>query len=154
MTGTAAMMIEIPDVRQIRGEGQRRWFCDEYFDLIVWYNDGNISGFQLCYDRCGHPRALTWTRGEGTGHDGIDDGDNATPSYKATPILVENGAFDGSEIAGRFAVTSSTLPPEIRSMVTEQIKEQQDRSSNVELIDPQALQRGSSSTAAAGNLTL
>ena len=32
------MLVEYRNVRQIRGEGHRRWFSDEYFDLIVWYD--------------------------------------------------------------------------------------------------------------------
>jgi len=45
------MVSEIRIVRQIEGEGTRRWFTDRYFDPIV-QNDalGVLIGFQLCYD--------------------------------------------------------------------------------------------------------
>jgi len=33
------MLVEHAHVRQIHGEGYRRWFADDYFDLIVWYDD-------------------------------------------------------------------------------------------------------------------
>jgi len=40
------MLGEIRNVRQIEGEGTRRWFTDRYFDLIVWYDDsGSLTGF-------------------------------------------------------------------------------------------------------------
>ncbi len=29
--------VERKNLRQIAGGGFRRWFSDEYFDLIVWY---------------------------------------------------------------------------------------------------------------------
>jgi len=56
------MLTEIRNARQVEGEGFRRWFTDDYFDLIVWYGDQNaMIGFQLCYDKQGKERALTWT---------------------------------------------------------------------------------------------
>lgn len=45
------MLVELKDVRQIPNDGFRRWFTDEDFDLIVWYEDDKITGFQLCYDK-------------------------------------------------------------------------------------------------------
>ena len=33
------MLTEIQNARQIAGEGVRRWFTDDYFDLIVWYGE-------------------------------------------------------------------------------------------------------------------
>ncbi|RPJ09266.1 MAG: hypothetical protein EHM28_02040 [Spirochaetaceae bacterium] len=111
------MMKEFSDVRQIPGEGKRRWFCDAYFDLIVWYQeDGSISGFQLCYDKGKKERALTWYRDHGYSHDKIDGGDN--PGYqKRTPILVADGLFDSSEIAERFKMESIGIDPQIADFV-------------------------------------
>ena len=60
MPGGVAMLTEIEKTRQIPGEGIRRWFRDDELDLIVWYgDDGSIEGFQLCYDKLQHERALT-----------------------------------------------------------------------------------------------
>ena len=28
---------------------KRRWFHDEFFDLFVWQNGGEVTLFQLCY---------------------------------------------------------------------------------------------------------
>ena len=42
------------------GEPERRWFHGDQLDLIVWLTEeGEIMGFQLCYDRRGKERALT-----------------------------------------------------------------------------------------------
>lgn len=42
------MLREKEYVRQIKGEPRRRWFYDDFFDLIVWYGtDDSIIGFQL-----------------------------------------------------------------------------------------------------------
>jgi len=32
----SVMLCEIKNVKQYDGEPQRRWFVDDYFDLIVW----------------------------------------------------------------------------------------------------------------------
>ncbi len=42
------MIVEKKDARQIENEGFRRWFTDDFFDLIVWYENKEITGFQLC----------------------------------------------------------------------------------------------------------
>jgi len=45
-------MLKELNVAQKEEDIFRRWFKDDYFDLIVWYNrnDYSIRGFQLCYD--------------------------------------------------------------------------------------------------------
>ncbi len=46
------MLRELKQVRQHKGEPRRRWFNDDYFDLIVWFSEkDSISGFQLCCDK-------------------------------------------------------------------------------------------------------
>ena len=57
------MLTEFKAVRQIPKDGFRRWFTDQDFDLFVWYEDEsktNIVGFQLCYNKRGNQKALTW----------------------------------------------------------------------------------------------
>ncbi len=41
------MLTESQHVRQIKHDPKRRWFSDDYFDLIVWIGKrGEIIGFQ------------------------------------------------------------------------------------------------------------
>ena len=115
------MLSEIPEVRQIPGEGTRRWFADGEFDLIVWYRDGEILGFQLCYDRLGRPRAFTWTATDGRAHHAIDDGEDTPSGGKASPILVADGVFDAARVRPRFAAAAEKLPAEIRVLVLERL---------------------------------
>lgn len=112
------MLNEIADTRQIPAEGTRRWFTDAYFDLIVWYDrDGtSIAGFQLCYDKDRHERALTWHREAGFDHRRIDDGD-ITGGMKMTPILIPDGRFDYTTVATRFRRESTGIDPDIRAFV-------------------------------------
>ena len=96
------MLRELADVRQIPGEPRRRWFADDYFDLIVWFNKkGESIGFQLCYDLPGEERALTWHKNTGFSHRRVDDGERQRP-YKATPILVADGSFDDAAVSELF----------------------------------------------------
>ena len=97
------MLKEILSIAQIPGEPQRRWFADDYFDLIVWFdNNGTIVGFQLSYDKEHRQRAVTWKRSNGFAHNAVDDGESRPGHYKATPILVADGIFDSIQIAERF----------------------------------------------------
>ena len=116
------MLNETKNVRQIQGDPPRRWFSDNFFDLIVWFDtDSSIWGFQLCYDREFNPRALTWTKAAGYAHSGIDDGEGSGGMHKSSPILVRDCLFDFKDIGGRLAAASGDLPPEILTFVMEKI---------------------------------
>lgn len=116
------MLREVTNVRQIPGDPPRRWFSDEFFELIVWFApDKSIHGFQLCYDIANKPRALTWFRDLGYTHDGIDDGEAAGVLNKASPILVQDGIFDSRHIAAKLAAAGGELPDDIRELVTAKV---------------------------------
>ena len=120
------MLVEYRNVRQVSGEGFRRWFSDDYFDLIVWYegtrcSHRDISGFQLCYDRSGYERALTWQRGRGFSHEKVDTGEGGRLGLKSTPILVADGVFDACAIAERFREASRGMDPQIVKLVLDRV---------------------------------
>lgn len=118
------MLKENPEVRQIPGDPPRRWFSDDFFDLIVWFApDGSIYGFQLCYDREFKPRALTWMKDAGYRHEGIDDGDDPVGGHKSSPILVQDGIFNRDDIGKRFEAEGAGLPREILAKVLEKVRE-------------------------------
>jgi hypothetical protein len=115
------MLSEIRNVRQVDGEGFRRWFTDEYFDLIVWFDDTRrLVGFQLCYDKLVHERALTWTLEHGFQHNCIDSGE--VPGHsKMTPIIIADGAFDSNPVSERFRQSSANIDRAIASFVLDTI---------------------------------
>jgi hypothetical protein len=120
------VLVEYRNVRQIRGEGHRRWFSDEYFDLIVWYEGwsrSRISGFQLCYDRGVYERALTWRRDHGFSHEKVDTGENRPGGIKSTPILVADGVFDREGVAARFRESSRGIDPDVADLVLDKLAE-------------------------------
>ena len=115
-------LTEIRDVRQIPTEGHRRWFTGGEFDLIVWYEGGALTGFQLCYDKSQRERALTWRTSGSYGHTRIDDGEKM-PGPKMTPILVQDGHFDKVKVGERFRVAAVGIDPEIADLVSRRIEE-------------------------------
>ena len=101
---------------------RRRWFVDEELELIVWLSDqGSPDGFQLCYDRGGRERALTWTEGGGYSHDRVDDGEG-NPTKNSTPILVSDGPFPAAQIVARFEKASVGVEPQIRQFVAQKLR--------------------------------
>jgi hypothetical protein len=130
------MLTEIKGARQILGEGFRRWFTDEYFDLIVWYDDtgdraaargrhgkpgSSLKGFQLCYDKAGNERALTWTTEHGFQHNRIDSGE--TPGRaKMTPVIVADGEFSGDAIAELFRREAAHIDPALAGFVYSKVR--------------------------------
>ena len=115
------MLKELNNVSQIQGESRRRWFADEFFDLIVWYDDKNeISGFQLCYNKEDDEHALTWKRKSSYTHHRVDDGESK-PHRKATPVLVADGMFNHKVVAERFSRESKNIEQALSEFVSEKI---------------------------------
>ncbi|HOW89616.1 MAG TPA: hypothetical protein PL037_04985 [Elusimicrobiales bacterium] len=118
------MLREMKDVRQIPGDPPRRWFSDERFDLIVWFDpSGGMYGFQLCYDLKSKPRALTWLRDKGYRHDGIDGGEDRPGLHKSSPILVTDGSFNAAGVGDELERAGAALPPEIISPILAKVRQ-------------------------------
>jgi hypothetical protein len=116
------MLSEIRNARQVDGEGRRRWFTDDDFDLIVWYADcGDLVGFQLCYDKEDSERAFTWTREHGYQHNRVDPGEVAGRS-KMTPLIIADGAFDAGPVVTTFRRQCGGLEPALSSFVIEKLQ--------------------------------
>ena len=118
------MLKEVLNTRQEKGQLKRRWFSSREEDLIVWYSaDGKIFGFQLCYDRQGRERALTWNSEHGFAHNLIDDGEAVGMAHKQSPILVADGLFDAAAISGLFGEICQRVPPDIAEFVSKKLAE-------------------------------
>lgn len=115
------MLKEYP-ASQHKGDPPRRWFLDDYFDLIIWLDDGPAPyGFQLCYDRAGEERSLTWTRRGGYRHDVVDTGE-AEPTKNNAPMLVANGPFPAATVLERFRTASISLDRPLRAFILEKLR--------------------------------
>jgi len=105
-------------------EPNRRWFADDFFELIVWYDEmSNVEGFQLCYDRGHRERALTWTKAYGLRHEAVDDGESS-PLKNQTPLFRKGGDFDRTDIVRRFQSASALLPRTLAEFVDSKISEE------------------------------
>lgn len=116
------MLREVQNVRQIEGEPFRRWFASDWFDIIVWYDNLEISGFQLCYDKHNKERALTWKKDGAWRHLGVDDGEGRDMHHKASPILVADGSFDAGPVVERLMMESQELPSELLGFISQQLQ--------------------------------
>ncbi|MDO8988790.1 MAG: hypothetical protein Q7U91_04070 [Sideroxyarcus sp.] len=117
-------MKEHRNVRQIPGESKRRWFHSENFDLIVWLSDDqDFVGFELCYDKLHHEHSISWNPSRGFAHMAVDDGEHRPGKYKASPVLVADGAFDGKRVYSAFLKVSPALPREIAVFVLQALRQ-------------------------------
>jgi hypothetical protein len=112
------MLSELKDCRQVPGEPRRRWFSDEQFDLIVWYDEEeSVLGFQLCYDKAKDERALTWMAATGYNHRRVDTGEMyGRRTDSLTPVLVPDGVFDPSDVARQFRLRARDLEPNLNNI--------------------------------------
>lgn len=102
----------------------RRWFQDDYFDLIVWYEMRNrsITGFQLCYDKQADEHAFMWHVQSGFSHHAVDDSRSAH-RHPATPVLVDDGIFPFDEIIVKFRESSAGIDPAVSNLVIAKLTE-------------------------------
>ena len=116
------MLREINRIQRDPGEPWKRWFTDDYFDLFVWLDDSEeIIRFQLTYSKNKGERALSWQKGKGFSHDGVDDGESRPGKPKSTPILTADGVFDSRAVAERLEKASARIEPRIAGFVLERI---------------------------------
>ena len=116
------MLKEMDNVYQNEEGINRRWFQDSYFDLITWDRDEVVIGFQLCYDRSGMEKSLTWKKDKGFTHDSVDDG-QVTLGMDMSAILVEDGPVPIDMLINRFTDDSREIDSEIRQLVLEKLNE-------------------------------
>jgi hypothetical protein len=117
------MLRELKNVRQKDDGRFRRWFEDDYFELIVWYDARRrLAGFQLCYDRYGHEHALTWHKNRGFSHDRVSSAFDEFHTLGA-PVLTPDGPFPVADIAGRFSEAARGIDADIAALVLEKIDE-------------------------------
>ncbi len=113
-------MVEFRNVRQ-DPDGFKRYFCDDTFDLFVWYDHpgGPITGFQLVYDKGANARAITWLKDKGFRHNKVE-GDSSY--FNQTPILIKDGVFDSRGIHDLFLAHSQGVDVDITSLVASIIR--------------------------------
>ena len=108
---------------QKKGEPHRRWFADEFFDLLVWEDEnGEIAGFQLSYDKNRDQHTLTWEKQTGYHHYKVDDGESRPGKFKASPILFADGVFEYDKISERFKINSQEIDKIVSSFVYHKLK--------------------------------
>jgi len=117
------MLKEVESARQEDPLRNRRWFADDFFDLIVWYDpDGRLDGFQLCYNKSFDEYAFTWRRDSGFSHTRVDAGEQVATKNMA-PILVPAGQFPCADIRERFESNGREMDPKIVRLVTQKLEE-------------------------------
>ncbi|MCK5075468.1 MAG: hypothetical protein KAR38_03780 [Calditrichia bacterium] len=117
------MLKEIQNIKQDSDPLIKRWFNDDYFDLIIWEDeDKKIVTFQLCYDKNKNEHAFHWVKGKEMTHHRVDDGDRAG-AIKGTPILFPNGKFDSLKILKQFIDSSVEIEKKVSKFIVKKIFE-------------------------------
>jgi hypothetical protein len=119
------VLVEYKNVRQVPGQGLRRWFEGHLYELVVWYgpDEKTVEGFQILYRLNSQERALTWREGEGFDHAQVDSG-TPSPFKNLTPILLPNGSIPWPQVLREFAEGSAALEPELRDFVRRRLEAQ------------------------------
>lgn len=115
------MLQEILPLKQLKDEPFRRWFEDEFFDLIVWYDESDeIFAFQLCYQKSQDEHALAWLVGKGYDHYRIDTGERSVWETMA-PLLRAGGMFPREQVVEKFRERSIGIEPHVVQFVLQKI---------------------------------
>ena len=103
--------------RQPNDELKRRWFSDDFFDLIVWEDEqGEIVQFELCYDVNRNEQSFCWSKDNGHDHHKVDDGE-IFGRHKMSPIFVADGLFDSKPVKDKFLEASTSIDPKVAEFI-------------------------------------
>jgi len=103
------MLKELPNVRQIKGEGLRRWFISDDLELILWYDDEKkLNGFQICYDKLAGTRTITWKM--------VNTADGRNKS-----IIISDGPYNKSRIYSLVERDTETLEENLREFILKRL---------------------------------
>jgi len=116
-------------VRQRPDEGHRRWFVNEYFDIILWYDSegGSMQGFQVCYAKKTLEKAFTWTRHYTSSHFVAEGKSEEGHLNLATSILKGHAGPIPDEVMEHLRNESGDLGEETAKMLIEKITEYNQR---------------------------
>jgi hypothetical protein len=116
------MLREIRNIKAIPGQGPRRWFNDEHFDLFVWYDaGGRILGFQLCFDKDKRvERALSFTEEEGYSLNQVA-GENSVCDM-GSPVLAPGGEFSHRQLIDQLDERSAALERSLYEYLREKLE--------------------------------
>lgn len=119
------MLYEIHNVAQTEADLLRRWFDDEYFDLVVWCvpDTGEPVAFHLSYDRARNERTIAFNEGQFK-HWQVDAGDR-TPMANYAAMFTGAGDADADveKLARRFEKQSQEIELRIAEFVIERLKD-------------------------------
>jgi hypothetical protein len=116
------MLREIQNVKEIPGQGVRRWFSDENLDLFVWYDASQrILGFQLCFDKNTRAeRALTFTEAEGYCLDHVSA--ESSVCDMASPVLVGAGEVSRRQLLAELGERGASLERSLYEYLWEKLE--------------------------------
>jgi hypothetical protein len=117
------MLREIRNVKEIPGQGARRWFHDEHLDLFVWYDArGRILGFQLCFDKDTRgERALTFTEDAGYSLDQVAA--EASVCDLGSPVLTRADEFSRQQLIDQLGARGDVLERSLYEYLREKLAE-------------------------------
>lgn len=107
-------------VRQRADEGWRRWFLNDWFDVILWFDreGGSCTGFQVCYARnTAEERAFSWY-GKEQGHRFVQTGRGPHGlAGLGTAVLHGNAGPVPASLAPDLAAVRGDLPQEYLELI-------------------------------------
>ena len=110
------MLKEINKIKKNDGEENKRWFSDDFFDLMVWQENGQISAFELSFNKADEEHSISWKKGGKLSHFRVDDGEKPG-RLKQTPILITIHESGFRKIIKRFFEDSAEIDETISHFV-------------------------------------
>ena len=116
------MLRESKAVVQNKGEPRRRWFFDDTFDLLVWFNERRSPvGYQLTYPTDDGERVLTLFPNGELNHNRVDEGASGL-KHDMMPLLTRDGHFAIDRVLPEFYRRAEQLDFETFSIVVNGMK--------------------------------
>ena len=113
---------ELKGAPQATDEHRRQWFSSNDLDLVVWFDNDAIAGFELYYDKNIREHVFIWMADSGFEHLAVDDGEQMPVlEFKKAPILIPDGHVDPPRIRDLFKKSCENVPAEITDLVLQKL---------------------------------
>ncbi|MDH5180944.1 MAG: hypothetical protein OEZ39_15645 [Gammaproteobacteria bacterium] len=116
--------MECTAVQQFPDEPKKRWFFDHYFDLFIWESESSeIVAFQLCFEKKGVEKALSWSTDAGFKHLQVHNAGIKYGSHKMSPVMYSTEWFQLTPVKYTFLESSAEIDRQVKNFVIEKLVE-------------------------------
>lgn len=117
------MLFEVKHLKQDSEQQHKRWFCDNYFDLLIWTDNltKKFVKFELSFQKAYAERILSWSQENGFKLKDVADEDLLWSNQQLSPVYKPEVPFCAKQLAETFRSACEMIDASISNFVYQRI---------------------------------